>query len=64
MEDNRSNNENEYTMTFQSKCPTDASNVIHTVVYKKATCTRVYDIIVHFNCNRDSKCVKCQQNYI
>ncbi|MDD6618063.1 MAG: hypothetical protein PUF14_05645 [Clostridiales bacterium] len=54
----------EYTMTFESICPTDVSKVKHTVVYKKATCTRVDDIVQHFHCNRDSKCVKCQQNYL
>lgn len=58
------NQENEYTRTYEYKCPTDASKVTHTLHYKKATCTRFDDIILHFNCSRDSKCVKCQQNYL
>lgn len=54
----------EYTRTYQTKCLTDVSDVTHTVTYKKATCTRVDDIILHFHCSRDSKCVKCYQNYL
>lgn len=56
--------DNEYTVTVNTKCLTDASKVVHTIVYKKATCTRVDDVILHFSCSRDSKCVKCQQNYL
>lgn len=56
--------EDEYTQTYAYRCPTDARDVTHTVIYKKATCTRVDDIVLHFHCSRDSKCVKCQQNYL
>lgn len=56
--------ENEYTITRDYQCPTDRTKVKHTIVFKKATCTRVDDIILHFHCDRDSKCVKCQQNYL
>ena len=58
------NEAEEYTKTYHTKCLTDASDVVHTVTYKKATCTRVDDIILNVHCNRDSKCVKCQQNYL
>ncbi|MGI6094021.1 MAG: hypothetical protein ACOYBL_01185 [Lachnospiraceae bacterium] len=54
----------EYTQTVEAKCPHDASKVTHTIIFKKATCTRVDDIIQHFHCSRDSKCVMCQQNYL
>ncbi|BFL46892.1 hypothetical protein C3B58_20760 [Lactonifactor longoviformis] len=64
MEEHVHDKDNEYTLTFDSKCPADASKVLHTVIYKKATCTRVDDIILHFHCSRDSKCVKCQHNYL
>lgn len=63
-ENDPNENENQYTSTYESKCPTDSSKVTHTVVYKKATCTRIDDIILHFSCDRDSKCVKCYQNYL
>lgn len=56
--------DNQYTCKYEYRCPTDASKSIHTIVYKKATCTRVDDVILYFSCSRDSKCVKCQQNYL
>lgn len=59
-----SDSEKQYTNTYKRKCPTDASDVTHTVLYQKATCTRVDDVILHFHCDRDSKCVKCYQNYL
>lgn len=55
---------NEYTKVYHTKCLTDASDVTHTVLYKKSTCTRVDDLVLNFHCSRDSKCVKCQQNYL
>lgn len=62
-EDEFTERDGQYTSIFECKCPTDSSKVTHTVVYKKATCTRVDDIILHFKCSRDSKCVKCYENY-
>lgn len=59
-----SDNEKQYTSTYKCKCPTDLSDVTHTILYQKATCTRVDDVILHFHCDRDSKCVKCYQNYL
>lgn len=64
MEEQRILEPDEYIRTYQSKCLTDASNVTHTIIFKKATCTRIDDLIIHFSCSRDSKCVKCQQNYL
>ena len=43
------NEAEEYTKTYHTKCLTDASDVVHTVTYKKATCTRVDDIILNFH---------------
>ncbi|MCI8815139.1 MAG: hypothetical protein HFH60_11065 [Lachnospiraceae bacterium] len=56
--------ENQYTCTYKYKCPNDSTEATHTILYKKATCTRVDDVILHFHCSRDSGCVKCQQNYL
>lgn len=53
----------EYTNICSCKCPTDSSMVTHTVTYQKSTCTRVDDLLLYFHCSRDSRCVKCQQNY-
>lgn len=52
-----------YTQKFDSRCPVDASKVVHTVQFRKATCTRVEDVVEDFRCSRDSKCVKCTENY-
>ena len=52
-----------YTQKFDSRCPVDASKVVHTVQFRKATCTRVDDTVEDFYCSRDSKCVKCTENY-
>ena len=57
---NTADTSNEYTKIYH----TDASDVTHTVLYKKSTCTRVDDLVLNFHCSRDSKCVKCQQNYL
>lgn len=64
MEDKFTRKDDEYIKTYQSKCLTDASDVTHTIIFKRATCSRVDDLIIHFHCSRDSKCVKCQQNYL
>ena len=56
--------ENQYTSTYTYKCPNDSTEVTHTILYQKATCTRVDDVILHFRCSRDSGCVNCQQNYL
>ena len=52
-----------YTQKFDARCPVDASKVVHTVQVRKATCTRVEDTVEDFRCSRDSKCVKCTENY-
>ena len=52
-----------YTQKFGGRCPVDASKVVHTVQFRKATCTRVDDTVEDFRCSRDSKCVKCTENY-
>ncbi len=55
--------ERSYTQTFRTTCPVDASKVVHTVRFLKATCTRVDDTVDDFYCSRDSGCVKCTDNY-
>ncbi len=64
MQLNSERSEKTYQLTREYQCPTDASKVTHTITYRRATCTRVDDTIEHFHCSRDSKCVKCQQNYL
>lgn len=64
VEEQRTLEPGEYIRTYQSKCLTDASKVTHTITFRKATCTRIDDPIIYFSCSRDSKCVKCQQNYL
>lgn len=54
----------EYTQNYDYRCPTDASKVVHTVTYKKASCSRYpEDIMTSFVCSRNSACVKCAENY-
>lgn len=53
----------DYTKTYDYKCPTDASKVIHTVTFTKSTCDRFDDSVTRFKCSRDSKCAKCTENY-
>ena len=52
-----------YTEKFKYRCPVDSSDVIHTVRFRKATCTRVDDIVEDFHCSRNSTCVRCLENY-
>lgn len=54
----------EYTEMYHTKCLTDASDVTHTVTYQKASDRQMDDVILQFHCSRDSKCVKCYQNYL
>lgn len=58
-----SNREEYYTQSFQATCPVDASRVVHTVRFRKATCTRVDDTVEDLRCSRDGGCVKCTENY-
>ena len=53
----------EYTKKFDSMCPVDSSQVVHTVKFLKSTCTRVDDIVDDFHCSRNGSCVKCTENY-
>lgn len=46
-----------------STCPRDRSEVIHKITYKKATCTRVPDTVLHFVCSRDPGCQECAEEY-
>jgi hypothetical protein len=54
----------EYTKDFTYRCPTDASQVTHTVTFKKGSCSRYpEDVVTGFICSRNSACVKCAENY-
>ena len=54
----------EYTENYDYRCPTDASKVVHTVTFKKGSCSRYpEDMMTSFVCSRNSACVKCAANY-
>ena len=53
----------EYTKTEESACPKNQKAAVHTLRYKKATCSRVPDTILHFSCSLDSRCKDCQEDY-
>lgn len=46
-----------------STCPRDGSKVIHKITFKKATCTRVPDSVLHFVCSHDPLCEECAGEY-
>ena len=56
MEKQTKDDEHTYTIVSHATCPKDSSKAAHTVTYKKATCTRVDDIILNFCCSRVDKC--------
>lgn len=60
----KQNNEEVYTVVYHETCTKNNIEAIHTVTYKKATCTRVDDIILNFHCSRDSLCDECMQKYL
>lgn len=54
----------EYSRNFDYRCPTDASKVVHTVTFKKGSCSRYpEDVMISFVCSRNSACAKCAENY-
>lgn len=46
-----------------STCLQDGSKVVHKITFKKATCTRVPDTVLHFVCSRDPGCQECAEEY-
>lgn len=46
-----------------STCPQDRTEVIHKITFKKATCTRVPDTVLHFVCSRNPHCQECAEEY-
>ena len=55
--------ENMYEKEELFTCPQDRSKVIHKITFKKATCTRVPDTVLHFVCSRDPNCQECAEEY-
>lgn len=54
----------EYTQEAAYRCPTDASKVKHTIVFRKdEQDPYAEEQVVSFVCSRNSACVKCAQNY-
>lgn len=64
MEKQTKDDEHTYTIVSHATCPIDSSKAAHVVTYKKATCTRVDDIILNFCCSRDVQCQDCQRDYL
>lgn len=64
MEKHVKDDDNTYSVMDHVKCPKDNSEVTHTITYKKATCTRVDDIILNFCCSRDAQCPDCKRDYL
>lgn len=53
----------EYTRKERARCPRMNKDVTHTILYRKATCTRVPDTILHFSCDGDLRCGDCERDY-
>lgn len=61
--DDKASRDTFYEKEELSTCPQDGSGVIHKITFKKATCTRVPDTVLHFVCSRDSGCQECAEEY-
>lgn len=57
-------NPDEYLSNIPAKCPADQSDVTHEIIFQRSTDPDDDDIVQEFHCSRDSKCVKCRQNYL
>lgn len=63
MEKHTADEENEYIVVFHRNCAKKAGEAEHTITYRKATCTRVDDIVLNFHCSIDSQCDDCRNEY-
>lgn len=45
-------------------CPKTRREAVHTLTYKKATCTRVPDTLLHFACSQNPRCKECTEEYL
>lgn len=54
----------EYKKEETSTCPRDQREAVHTLTYKKATCSRVPDTLLHFMCSRNPRCKECAEDYV
>lgn len=57
-------NPDEYLSNIPAKCPADQSDVTHEIIFQRSPDPDDDDIVQEFHCSRDSKCVKCRQNYL
>lgn len=53
----------DFTEIHTRVCPKDQSEVTLTILYTKATCSRVSDKIQRFRCSMDSSCEDCREDY-
>lgn len=54
----------EYIKEEKMVCPKNKREATQTLTYKKATCSRVPDTLLHFMCNLDSRCKECAEEYL
>ena len=54
----------DYKKEEEASCPKNGQKATHTLTYKKATCTRVQDTLLHFMCSVDSRCKECVEEYL
>lgn len=54
----------EYKKEETPTCPRDQREAVHTLTYKKATCSRVPDTLLHFMCSRNPRCKECAEDYV
>lgn len=54
----------EYKKEEMASCPKNHREATHTLTYKKATCTRVPDTLLHFMCSLNPRCKECVEEYL
>ena len=54
----------EYIKEEMASCPKNHREATHTLTYKKATCTRVPDTLLHFMCSLNPRCKVCVEEYL
>lgn len=54
----------EYIKEETSACPKNHREAVHTLTYRKATCTRVPDTLLYFACNLNPGCKECMEDYL
>lgn len=53
----------DFTEIHSRICPKDQEEATLTILYTKATCSRVSDRIQKFRCSKNSDCEECREEY-